>query len=173
MHSFKCCYSVTKLCLTFRDPWTVACQAPLSSTVSWSLLQFIDLNVNLLKKKKKAFTQHVTRHLGAVAGRGDATFFPAFRPGPRFPLWSHTTPSVAEVLGFEVVCFVFEFSQPGSALAFVAAPGASGVPLLPRVASPLIGICFVHGPRGVGVSAGSRFPGASSVAMSVRAASQW
>ena len=36
---FCCCCSVTKLCL-FVTPWTVACQAPLFSTLSQSLLKF-------------------------------------------------------------------------------------------------------------------------------------
>ena len=40
-HTSLCCCSVTKLCLTLCDPWTVARQAPLSSTISLSLLKFI------------------------------------------------------------------------------------------------------------------------------------
>ena len=42
---FCCCYSVTKLCSTLCDPpWTAACQASLSFTISWSLpkLKFIE-----------------------------------------------------------------------------------------------------------------------------------
>ena len=37
-----CCYccSVAKLCSTLWTPWTEACQAPLSSTISQSLLRF-------------------------------------------------------------------------------------------------------------------------------------
>ena len=36
-----CCYSVTKSCPTLMTPWTAACQAPLSSTVCQSWLQFM------------------------------------------------------------------------------------------------------------------------------------
>jgi len=39
-YNYSCCYSVTKLCL-LATPWTEACQAPLFSTVSWSLLKFM------------------------------------------------------------------------------------------------------------------------------------
>ena len=40
---FCCCYycSVTKLCLSLCDSWTVASQAPLSSTISQNLLKFL------------------------------------------------------------------------------------------------------------------------------------
>ena len=38
-----CCYSVVKLCLIFQIPWTVACQASLSFTVSWSLLKLMSI----------------------------------------------------------------------------------------------------------------------------------
>ena len=37
------CCSVTKSCPTFCDSWTAACQAPLCSTVSWSLLIFMSI----------------------------------------------------------------------------------------------------------------------------------
>ena len=33
--------SVTKLCLIFSTPWTTACQAFLSFTISWTLFKFI------------------------------------------------------------------------------------------------------------------------------------
>ena len=36
-----CCCSVAKSCLTLCNPLTAACQAPLSSTISWSLFRFI------------------------------------------------------------------------------------------------------------------------------------
>lgn len=163
MHSFKCC-SVTKLRLTFRDPWTVACQAALSSTMSWSLLQFIDLNVNL---KKKMPSHNMSRGIWAL-------WLAAVTRPPSLPS--------ALVLAFpsgvtrphrwqRFSCLKSSASSSSflsqvPALAFVTAPGVSGVPLLPRVASPLVGICFIHGPRGAGVSAGSRFPGVSSVAVS-------
>ena len=39
---FLWCYSVPKLYPT-AAPWTTACQAPLSSTVSWSLLKFMSM----------------------------------------------------------------------------------------------------------------------------------
>ena len=35
--------SVATLCLTLRPRWTGACQAPLSSTISQSLLKFISV----------------------------------------------------------------------------------------------------------------------------------
>ena len=35
--------SVTKLCPTLVTPWIVECQAPLSSTISWSLLKFMSI----------------------------------------------------------------------------------------------------------------------------------
>ena len=38
-----CCYSVTKSCPTLMTPWTAACQAPLSSTISQSLLRFVSI----------------------------------------------------------------------------------------------------------------------------------
>ena len=38
---YYCWCSVSKSCLTFAIAWTVACQAPLSSSVSWSLLKFM------------------------------------------------------------------------------------------------------------------------------------
>ena len=43
-----CCCSVTKSCLTFCNTWTVACQAPLSSTISQSLLKFMSLDSVML-----------------------------------------------------------------------------------------------------------------------------
>ena len=36
-----CCCSVCKLCWLFVTPWTTACQAPLSSIISWSSLTFM------------------------------------------------------------------------------------------------------------------------------------
>ena len=35
--------SVTKSCPTLATPWTAECQAPLSSTISWSLLKFMSI----------------------------------------------------------------------------------------------------------------------------------
>ena len=35
----SCSCSVAKLCLTFATSWTAACQASLSSTISWNLLK--------------------------------------------------------------------------------------------------------------------------------------
>ena len=43
-----CCYSVTKSYLTLWDPWTVAHQAPLSSTISWNLLKLMSIESVLL-----------------------------------------------------------------------------------------------------------------------------
>ena len=41
---FHCCCSITKSCpALFATPWTAPCQAPLSSTVSWSLLKFMSM----------------------------------------------------------------------------------------------------------------------------------
>ena len=40
-----CCFSVTKLCWLFATPWTVACQAPPSSSFFQSLLKFMSNNV--------------------------------------------------------------------------------------------------------------------------------
>ena len=34
---------VVQSCLTLNDPWTAACQAPQSFTVSWSLLEFMSI----------------------------------------------------------------------------------------------------------------------------------
>ena len=45
---FCCCYSVTKSCPTLRTPWTAACQAPLSSTVCQSWLQFMSIESVML-----------------------------------------------------------------------------------------------------------------------------
>ena len=38
-----CCCSVAKSCPTLVTPWTVACQAPLSFIISWSLLKFMPI----------------------------------------------------------------------------------------------------------------------------------
>ena len=41
-----CCFSVAQSCpwgRLFAAPWTAACQVPLSSTVSWSLLKFMSI----------------------------------------------------------------------------------------------------------------------------------
>ena len=45
-----CCYccSVAKLCSTLWTPWTEACQAPLSSTISQSLLRFMSIELVML-----------------------------------------------------------------------------------------------------------------------------
>ena len=43
-----CCCSVSKLCLTICDPMTAACQAPLSFTISQSLLRFMSLESVML-----------------------------------------------------------------------------------------------------------------------------
>ena len=43
-----CCCSVTKLCPTLYNPWTAAHQAPLSSTISQSLLKFISIELAML-----------------------------------------------------------------------------------------------------------------------------
>ncbi|CAI9169129.1 unnamed protein product [Rangifer tarandus platyrhynchus] len=44
----SCCCSVTKSCLTLCNPWTAACQAPLSSTISQSLLKFMFIELLML-----------------------------------------------------------------------------------------------------------------------------
>ena len=38
-----CCQTVTRSCLSLCDPWTVACQASLSFTISWSLLKLMSV----------------------------------------------------------------------------------------------------------------------------------
>ena len=38
-----CCCSATQLCLTICDPWTAACQAPLSFTISLSSLKLMSI----------------------------------------------------------------------------------------------------------------------------------
>ena len=43
-----CCCSVTKLCLTLCNTWTVAHQASLSFTVSWDLLRFVSIELVML-----------------------------------------------------------------------------------------------------------------------------
>ena len=40
---FKCCSSVTKSCLTLVTPWTAACLASLSFTISWSLFKLMSI----------------------------------------------------------------------------------------------------------------------------------
>ena len=45
------CYTVVQSlshALLFATPWTAACQAPLSSTVSWSLLRFLFIGSMML-----------------------------------------------------------------------------------------------------------------------------
>ena len=45
----NCHCSVTKSCIQlFATPWTVACQAPLSHTISWSLLTFMSIESVIL-----------------------------------------------------------------------------------------------------------------------------
>ena len=50
-----CCSSVTKSCLTLCDPWTLAHQASLSPTISWSLLRFMSIELVML-------SHHLTLH---------------------------------------------------------------------------------------------------------------
>ena len=45
---YCCCCSVTKLCPILCDPWTSACQASLSSIISWNLLKFISIELLML-----------------------------------------------------------------------------------------------------------------------------
>ena len=42
-----CCFAVVQL-LIFTTPWTAACQAPLSSSISWSLLKFKSIESGIL-----------------------------------------------------------------------------------------------------------------------------
>ena len=42
------CCSVAKSCPTLCDPWTAARQAPLSFTVSWRLLKFMSIELEML-----------------------------------------------------------------------------------------------------------------------------
>ena len=42
-HPWCCCSSVSKPCPTFGNPWTAACQASLSFTISQSLFKFKSL----------------------------------------------------------------------------------------------------------------------------------
>ena len=42
------CCSVAKSCPTLCDPWTAARQAPLSFTVSWRLLKFVSVELEML-----------------------------------------------------------------------------------------------------------------------------
>ena len=45
----KCCwFSAAKMCPTLCDPWTIALQAPLSSTISQSLLKFMSIELVML-----------------------------------------------------------------------------------------------------------------------------
>ena len=43
-----CCCSVTKSCMILCDPWTIACQALLFSTIFWSLLKFVSIESVML-----------------------------------------------------------------------------------------------------------------------------
>ena len=45
-----CCCSVTKSHLTLYDPWIAARRAPLSSTISQSLLRFVSIELVMLSK---------------------------------------------------------------------------------------------------------------------------
>ena len=45
---FSTCCSVVKLCLLFVSPWTVACQAPLPFSISWSSLKSISIELVML-----------------------------------------------------------------------------------------------------------------------------
>ena len=44
------CCSVVKLCITLHDPWTAACQASLSLTISWSFPKFISIELVMPSK---------------------------------------------------------------------------------------------------------------------------
>ena len=46
--NMDCCYSVTKSCQLIATPWTAAHQAPLSSTISQSLLTFMSIESAML-----------------------------------------------------------------------------------------------------------------------------
>ena len=46
-----CCCSVTELCLTLCDPWSVACQASLSFTISRSLLKIMFIGLVMLSNR--------------------------------------------------------------------------------------------------------------------------
>ena len=41
----NCCCLVAQSCLTLCDPWTAACQASLSFTISWSLLKLMSIEL--------------------------------------------------------------------------------------------------------------------------------
>ena len=51
LKNFYCCFSVTNLCPTLCIPWTVACQASLSFTISQKLLIFISIDSVLLSNQ--------------------------------------------------------------------------------------------------------------------------
>ena len=46
--SVLCCCSVTQSCLTLCNPWTAACRASLSFTISWSLLKLLSIESVIL-----------------------------------------------------------------------------------------------------------------------------
>ena len=49
--------SLDKSCLTLYHPWTVACQAPLSSTISWSLFKFKSIkSIDAIKPSHPLFS---------------------------------------------------------------------------------------------------------------------
>ena len=62
------CYSVTKLCPTFATPWTAAHQAPLSSSMSQSLLKFMSIESVMLSNHSlpppASFAFHLSQHQG-------------------------------------------------------------------------------------------------------------
>ena len=47
MPDCTCCQSLSRVQF-FAAPWTAACQAPLSSTISWSLLKFMSIEPVML-----------------------------------------------------------------------------------------------------------------------------
>ena len=62
-----CCFTFPKLCL-FEMPWTAALQAPLSSTISWSLLKLISLCLSSIFPSVRVFSNesvlHIRWHIG-------------------------------------------------------------------------------------------------------------
>ena len=61
---YCCCCSVSKLCPTVCNPWTAACQVPLSSTISWSLLKL--MSVESLKLSNRLILCHSLLLLPAI-----------------------------------------------------------------------------------------------------------
>ena len=76
----------------FATPWTAALQAPLSSTISWSLLRFISIELVML-------SNHLILYCPLL-------LLPPSSPASRFFHWVSSSHQVAKLLGLQFQCLL-------------------------------------------------------------------